>query len=262
MDIGVSSACFYPLETEKSLIRIGELGVKKTELFFNSPSELEKNFLNEICSIKDCYGIEIISMHPFMSFAEGFFIFSKYERRFKDSLELYKPMFNAAARIGAKYFVLHGAKNSLEISRDEYVERFYRFSETAKHYGVIVAQENVVDYVSQTPDFMSFMKNKLGEDFNAVLDVKQARRANENAYDFIDVLGKSIVHLHLSDCSGTENCLPPSPKGEFDFGKLFKKMHEIGYLGDAMVEVYRNNFKDDSQLIDAQKYLIRLEEAG
>lgn len=255
MNLGVSSSCFYPLETEKALIKIGQLGVKTTEAFFNAPSELEKPFLEEICKIKAYYGLDIVTFHPYMSFAEGFFVYSKYRRRFTDSLEMYKPMFHAAAQIGAKYFVSHGAKNMPEISKEEYAERYYLWNETAKEFGIEIAHENVVNYASQSPQFMKYLKDTLGEAFRAVLDVKQARRAGQNPYDFIDALGKSIVHIHLSDCSKSESCLPPHANGDFDFKRLFAKMNEIGYNGAALIEVYRSNFEKDEELKTALDYL-------
>ena len=87
MRIGMSSSCFYPEETEVSLRRIGESGAKTAEIFFNTPSELQGDLLRELCAIRDHYGMEIVSIHPFMSFAEGFWLFSEYERRFRDRLK-------------------------------------------------------------------------------------------------------------------------------------------------------------------------------
>ena len=40
IQIGASTACFYPLETERALKRVGELGFSTAEVFFNSFSEL------------------------------------------------------------------------------------------------------------------------------------------------------------------------------------------------------------------------------
>ena len=129
MRIGVSSSCYYPLETEKSLVRLGEMGVKTAEVFFNSPSELTGGLFREICEIKSYYGMDIVSFHPFMSFAEGYFLFSSYERRFYDSLEMiYKPCFEAAAKLGAKYVILHGARGKKTIPDEEYAERFFKFN--------------------------------------------------------------------------------------------------------------------------------------
>ncbi|MBQ8028570.1 MAG: sugar phosphate isomerase/epimerase [Clostridia bacterium] len=255
MNIGVSSSCFYPEAIEKSFIRLGELGVKTTEAFFNSPSELTKSFTNEINAICRHYGMKIVSFHPYMSFAEGFFVFSEYKRRFEDSLEMYKPMFEAAAQLGAKIYVLHGSKTPLAISDEEYCERYYRFLQTAKPFGITVAHENVNLYASSDPEFLLKIKKQLGSEFKAVLDVKQARRCGVDYEKYIDALSDSIIHLHLSSFSQKEDCLPPSEKGLFDFSKLFDKMLSLGYRGDAVVEVYRKNFKEDGELLSAMNYL-------
>lgn len=47
MDIGVSTACLYPLETEKALYELAERGVKNVEIFVNSIDELEGQVLVE-----------------------------------------------------------------------------------------------------------------------------------------------------------------------------------------------------------------------
>ncbi|MCM1365581.1 MAG: sugar phosphate isomerase/epimerase [Faecalibacterium sp.] len=255
MKIGASSSCFYPLETEKSLVRLGEVGIKTAEVFFNAFSELEKDYLKELCKIRDYYGMDIVSFHPFMCFAEGYNIFSAYRRRYDDSLEIYKHFFEAAAVIGAKYYVMHGSKTYMDITHEEYAERFGRFCEVAEHYGVTVAHENVVDYVGQTPEFMQYLKNILGDRFKMVLDVKQARRAKVDPFRFIETVGESIVHLHLSDCSATEDCLPPKLGGNFDFKRLFAEMKKLNYDGNCIVELYKRNFSDDRQLIESVNYL-------
>ena len=55
---GVSSACFYPLETEKSLELAGECGFHTVELFLNSHSELEDSFVDELISVKNKYNLK------------------------------------------------------------------------------------------------------------------------------------------------------------------------------------------------------------
>lgn len=258
MRIGVSSSCFYPLETEKSLETLGKLGVKTAEVFFNSPSELEKPFLSEICKIRDYYSMDIVSFHPFMSFGEGYYIFSNYRRRFEDSLELYKKMFFAAAQIGAKFVVLHGTKLPLQVDVDEYAQRYLALFERAKKEGVTLAHENVVYYANESPEFALKMKSRLGNDFKMVLDVKQARRAKQNPFEFIDIIGKNIVHLHLSDCLPGRDCLAPFEGGETDFAALFKKLREKEVEADAVVEIYRDNFQNPEELTRAREYLERI----
>ena len=59
MSVGISTACFYPAATEEALRCVAEAGAKGTEVFFNSPSELEPDFLRRISSIASDSGIRI-----------------------------------------------------------------------------------------------------------------------------------------------------------------------------------------------------------
>ena len=101
MEIGASSACFYPLETEKSFQLLAERGFRNIEIFFNSPSETNASFIKELKTIKDSYGVNVTSVHPYESFGEGYNFFSRYYRRYEDACENYKRFFSAAAAPGA-----------------------------------------------------------------------------------------------------------------------------------------------------------------
>ncbi len=255
MEIGASSACFYPMETEKAFLRIARLGFRHSEIFFNSPSELERPFLKELKAIGEAYGTKITSLHPYTSFAEGYILFSGYERRFHDGIELYKRYFDAAAVLGAEYIVLHGAKGLREISAEKYAERFARLNETAKSFGCTVAHENVVHFVGESPEFMKLMKDCIGDDFKMVLDIKQARRTGVDPLQFIEAMGSSIAHIHLSDYNKSCDCLPPSEEGLYDFSVLFSVLDKIGFGGNCMIELYSDNFSKEDEIIKSAKYL-------
>ena len=49
--IGVSTACLYPLETEKAFEYLAKNGIKNTEIFFNTDSELTPSFVSELKQI-------------------------------------------------------------------------------------------------------------------------------------------------------------------------------------------------------------------
>lgn len=254
MEIGASSACFYPMETEKSFQRIAELGFTCSEIFFNSRCELEPAFVKELLAIKEAYGINVTSLHPHSSFSEGYNFFSSYKRRFNDGVDEYKKYFEAAAVLGAKYIVLHGSNHPV-ISTEEYAERFGRLNDVARSLGCTVAHENVVRYAGESPEFMKAVKDHLGDSFKTVLDIKQARRAGREAAEFIDTMGESIVHVHLSDYSEKCDCIPPCEEGLSDFEGLFTSLEKIGYRGKYIVELYSDNFSDESEILMSAKYL-------
>ena len=164
--IGVSSACYYPLETEKSLLLAGEYGFKNTELFLNSPSELEDTFIDELLRIRDKHEMNIVSVHPFQSFAESFYLFSNYERRWHDILPLYDRMFKVTSMLGADIFVFHGAKIPGSIDDEEYCKRFHHLIKMGAEYGVRVCHENVVHHRSESPSYLKMMGDYIGKDFN------------------------------------------------------------------------------------------------
>ncbi len=255
MEVGASSSCFYPLETEKAFFNIASSGIKTAEIFLNSPSELEKEFIRQLKSIKDCYAVNVTSLHPYRSFSEGYDLFSKYKRRFEDATELFKRYFEASNELGAEFIILHGSRGKTEISLEEYAERYYKLSEIAVREGSVLTHENVVDYSGATPEFMAFMKKSLGSSFKMVLDIKQARRAKIDVKQFIDVMGENIVHVHLSDCDSRRDCIPPSEKGLFDFKELFTLLHKVGYKGRYIVELYSDSFGDISEIVESTVYL-------
>ena len=255
MEVGASSSCFYPLETEKAFLNIASAGIKTAEIFLNSPSELQKDFIRQLKSIKDYYGVNLTSLHPYRSFSEGYDLFSKYKRRYEDATDKFRRYFEASNELGAEFIILHGSRGRTEISLDEYAERYYKLYEIAVREGSVLTHENVVDYSGATPEFMAFMKKSMGDSFKMVLDVKQARRAKVDPKQFIDVMGENIVHVHLSDCDNERDCIPPSEKGLFDFKEFFTLLQKVDYKGRYIVELYSDSFSSVSEIVSSTEYL-------
>lgn len=257
MTIGASSSCFYPDVTENSLERLGRLKIKTAELFLNSPSELSDEFINTIIDIKNKYGINIVSLHPFQSFAESFYLFSNYERRFTDSLPMYERFFEVTNRLGADIFIFHGAKIPGSISDGGYFERFKYLTELGKKYSVRVCQENVVHYRGENPEYLKRMKEYIGDDFGVVLDIKQAYRAHFEYTDFLKTVGENIRHVHISDRNSVKDCLPPLT-GDFDFKRFFKDMKTAGCDGNYIIEIYDWSYSDDREIAEAKDKLEKI----
>lgn len=257
MDFGISSACFYPLETEKSFRMIGEMGIKKAEIFMNSFSEMSGEIFREILNIKESYGIGVTSIHPCTSCCEPVFLFSDYERRFYDLLEIYKRFFQTCAELDADTLVIHGMRTHMQIPHEKYFERFAKLCEAGKEFGVKVSQENVQCHVSGDVPFLKDMKEYLKDDFHLVFDVKQMRRCNYNEDDFLNVFIDDIVHVHISDSLPEKDCLPPG-EGNYDLKGFLKKLRNSSFDGTCLIELYRSGYEEYSQLKRSYEYLCSL----
>ena len=254
MITGLSTACFYPLRTEESLERVGALGFHTAEIFFNSISELHDPILSRLKEIQNRYDLNVVSVHPFTSFAEGYIFFSDYERRVTDGLELYRRYFSAASRLGARVLVLHGGKAVKHIPPEFYAERLNRLIEEGRQFGITVAHENVVHFACESLRYARRLARLLGDRFKMVLDIKQCVRAGQDPFEFIREIGSHIVHVHVSDHGVKGDCLPPG-EGEFDFRSLIRALRLSGYGGAYITELYSSGFQKDSQLIRADRFL-------
>lgn len=249
MDIGLSSACFYPLETEKSLERVGELGIKTAEVFMNAESEFEKNYLEMLGNIRKNYDIRVPSVHTMASFTESYYLFSSYKRRYLESRETsFKRHFDAVHALDADILVLHGLKKPGSIADEEYFERFAYLTQMGKREGIRVAQENVVHYRSESPEFLLRMGEYIGDDFNMVFDIKQSLRTGIDPFEFAEKLHRYIRHVHISDHNEKRDCFVPCADGVFDFPKFFELMKSFGYGGDFIIELYENGYENGEQL--------------
>lgn len=259
MKFGASTACFYPMLTEESLKQVIDIGFERAEIFMNAPSELEPLFINELNKIAQNSGTKIISVHPFSSFLESSCIFGDYQRRYDDFIDVYKKTCHAAAMLGARLIVIHGAvaQPKIPIPDERYFERFYNLVQIGKAEGVMVCQENVNRFKSQSIDFCKKMRNALGDDFKMVFDVKQTVRARQDTFEFLNEFKNDIVHLHISDNNEYDDCLPIG-MGSFDFKRLKSIMDGVDYQGDAVIEIYSKSYDVKDVLTKSKVYLDNL----
>lgn len=261
MNIGVSTACLYPMETEQSLDLLCSKRFNTFEIFLNTISEIDIKYIKKLKEILNSYNSKLISLHPFTSGYEPYLIFTNYERRFKDSVEFYKRYFECGALLGAKFLVIHGDRKTPEtggIEDREYFDKFGELALTAKSFDITLVQENVNLFRSQKPQFIRDMKEYLGSLGKFVLDIKQAVRSGNDPYEMCSAMGENMMHLHINDNNSESDCLLPG-KGDFDYKKLFNQMKANNYTGDAIIEVYRTSFCNPDELSGAYDYLKRIQ---
>ncbi len=249
MKIGVSTANLYPMNIEDTFAYLEARGATETEVFVNTVSELSKPFISMLGDRAKAAGLHIRSLHSYTSCFEPYMIFSQYERRFEDGLQLFVPIFQAAQTVGADYVVLHGDRDPGVLPAAQSIRRFEKLYDLGREHGVTLLQENVVRFRACQPEFVREMRRQLGDKAQFVLDFKQCRRTGIPIEEMIDAMHGAIRHVHISDYNDTETCLMPGA-GKEDFPRLLRLLKESGFDGTLIIELYRRNFDKISELSD------------
>lgn len=256
MKPGVSTACLYPLETEKSLALLCSAGIKNTEVFLNCPSEVEPSFLKELKLVANSFGVNIAAVHPYSSNDETMLFFTNYTRRFNDGVEMYKRYYEAANILGGEIVIFHGMHSHLKMPMEEYAERYGVLHNAARQQGVYLCHENVQRSTSRNPQFFSKL-TELMPQAKYVFDIKQAIRSGYEPYDFLSTMGNNIMHIHASDHDKNSDCLPIG-KGSFDFNIFVKKLSAIDYKGYVMLELYSDSHNGVKDLVKSYTFLVNM----
>lgn len=264
MEIGVSTACFYPKQTERIPKILKKLGVSCAEVFLNSQSEYAEDYCKSLREELDEAGVRVVSVHGFVAMHEPF-LFSEYSRRAKDAFEIYKKVIRAAEILGAKYHTFHGARQEFFTEDFDYKSfgaRMTELAETAGECGVGLAWENVCWCVSKNPEFirrvLPFIQS---ENLGFTLDLKQAIRANFNFLEYAKIFFDRLWNVHISDASGASDCLLPG-RGNVDFSAVFQALQAIGYTGDYIIEVYREAVEKQADLAESIQFLRKIAKNG
>jgi sugar phosphate isomerase/epimerase len=250
---GISSACFYPLDTLLSLKECVKGGFSVAEIFINTHSEMKGGYYKEMKAYIDAQGMDIISIHPYTCGYEHVIFFGGYERRISDGVELYKDYFEFAAKLSAKFVVFHGnnMKNKF-CGYEKYAEIFARINECAHTFGVELIHENTTWCICREADGIKNLRKEY-PDMKFVFDAKQACRGGYDPYAVLEAMGDHVVHVHINDWADGA-CKPPC-MGALDTKRMLRRLYEVGYGGDAVVEVYRENFTDVSELAESARLL-------
>jgi sugar phosphate isomerase/epimerase len=255
MIAGVSTACLYPKPLEESLYDLAVNGVSCVEIFVNTHSELKLGFAHGCANLLKRFDVKCAAVHPFTCEMDQLMFFSDYERRLDDILEYHKYYFRFMNIVGANIFVFHGGKTAK--TKELYCERFSRLFRLGKEFGVTVALENVSRCQSASPAYVRDLAKMLGNEFAFVLDTKQAVRAGEDPFRFLDAVGEKICHVHISDSGELGDCLLIG-KGSFRFRPFFEKLGKLSPDCSVMLELYRSGFGGISDLISSYNILNKM----
>lgn len=256
MDIGLSSACFYPnLHTENSIGKMKELGFEHGEIFLNTFSEYTEEFISVLLEKKEQSNFNVNSVHAFSSSFEPF-LFDKYDRRRGDMFKHFKSVCKAAKVLGASCYTFHGMRYTdfKELDKKFIVDIYNELAYIALELDVKLAQENVSWCMSSDIKFLNLLSEKCKYPIFYTLDLKQAYKTNVPLEEYIKVMGKNIVNLHINDRDENSPCLLPG-KGTLDYKDISSKLKNVGYSGKGIIEVYSDNYTSYEQLIIAKDFV-------
>ncbi len=251
---GVSSACFFPMDTLHSVQKLTEWKVPNIEIFFNSFQELKPGYLEQLAECCRASQTQVVSFHPFTSGSESFYFFTDYPGRIQDGLEIYRHFLHAANYLGAQLLVFHGASVFSSLSMEKSAEHFYALDRMAREeYGVTVAYENVVRSKSKEPDYLLELKQWYPQ-LACVLDVKQALRSGKDPLEYLEKLGDSIRHIHISDSDVQRDCLPIG-QGTMEWSALFEQLKQQHFDGYIIQELYSDSYQGQEEVLDGFRQL-------
>lgn len=256
MRAAVSTSCLFPKPTEDALYDLCLLGVQTVEIHLNAPSECKPVFVSDLAALLARFGVKCCSVHPWVNACEGNMLFSRYPRRTVDFIEEAKTVFSAAQRLGAQFYVLHGAPAGT-VRPDIYCERFQMLAEAGRQFGIMVTQENVARCECGSLRFLREFCRILGDDARLTLDTKQAVRSGIDLEEAVRLFGSRIVHLHLSDHGERGDCLRIG-QGRFRIAPFLQSLREKGFDGSVVLELYRENFSAASDLAEDWQRIDRM----
>lgn len=253
MKIGMSLACFYPMEPELAVEQAAALNMDVCEVFLNTVSELDEHYLQALREKCDRYGLRVYSVHPFTSFLENYMFFSPYPRRIADSEMFYRRYAEAAKILGAEVINIHGDRGIGLENIESYVNCIAPLLRLQEQTGIVYSMENVFFNSVDHPEFTARLRQRVPE-VRFTLDIKQAFKGGQDPYQLAEAMGDAVVNFHVNDRDESHVCLLPG-QGTVDYARIARILHQNHYDGPGLIEVYSKNFKEPCEIAAAKSLL-------
>lgn len=257
MEIGISTASFFSKErTEEAVQQINKLKIPVCEIFLSTFYEYNESFIDELLKRKD--RLQVYSVHTLNQQFEPE-LFNPMPRTRLDCEDIFRKVARGAGRLGAKYYTFHGPAKFKKI---KYVLNYEKIGNRVQELCDIVNKEsngvtaltyeNVHWTYYNEPDFITDISPYTN--VQTCLDIKQAKQSGIDVYEYLEKMGDRLANVHLCDYN-EEGKLALPGNGTFDFTRLFYTLLKMGYKGDAMIEVYPENYTTYDQLEGCYDYL-------
>ena len=255
IQFGISTASLFLRKyTEDALKYLSENNVKTCEVFLSTYSEYESDFAKKLKEVKG--DINVHSMHVLTTQYEPQ-LFNSSQRTSQDAFKMLEKAVTAGEIIGAKYYTFHGTARykvtPIIIDYDKIGAVTSKIIDVCNKHNITLCFENVHWAHYNFIGFFTELKKRCPT-LKGVLDIKQAWQNKIPYQEFLNEMKGDIVTVHLSDIDENgKMCLPG--KGKFDFKEMFSRLKDVGFKGSALIEVYKDNYEREEELLESLEYL-------
>ena len=261
MKVGVSTASLFQRKTnEDALPLLNDLGVTCAEVFLTTFSEYDEEFGKLLAEKKG--NIDVHSVHVLNTQFEPQ-LFASNERVKKDAFYWLSKVMEAGKELGAKYYTFHGTARIKRSARsgqyDDFTsicKNFQEIYEFCQSYGLKLCLENVEWATYNRLGVFNQIRSCVPS-IGGVLDVKQARISGVDYRDYLTEMGANLTHVHLSDVDEMGKIRLPG-QGVFNFGETIDRLKDVGFDGALIIEVYKDDYSDLSEIKNSVDYLNEL----
>lgn len=249
--LGISTSSFYGrLSTEDAIYQIADCGVECAEVFLNSFSEYEIDYIKMVSGRLKDNGLAFNSVHTLPTqFEPQLFAVTKRQR--EDAEFFMKKVMEAASESDCSVYVMHGKpffkKNigSFSVNIDAVSDRLNELCEIANSFNMKIALENVHWAMCNNLEFVNAIKNNV-PDLGFTLDIKQAHLSGLHWIDYLNGFNDRLLNVHICDYIDKSTKLPG--RGQVDFSCLSNELDRIEYKGNVILEVYEKDYTDFDDL--------------
>ncbi len=254
MRAGISTATFFlRLNNEEALPLLAEWGVGDAEVFLTSYSEYHPSFSALLAQKKGA--LRVHSVHVLNTQFEPQ-LYAAHPRVKADAYALLEEVMRSAQILGAKYYTFHGVarlKRTFKEDLPRVARQTEEISAFCRKFGVTLAYENVEWAFYNRPGVFRELKAACPA-LAGVLDIKQARISGYDWRDYLEEMGPSLAHVHVSDlASDGKMCL--AGRGTFDFDELFRRLAGAGFDGPVIVESYSTDYASPAEVRGAYEFI-------
>lgn len=258
--VGLSTGCLSGTPFVDSLELVRGAGFDLVEIC-SLPEHLD--YRNETAVARGARALREFRMEPHSfhaPFAPDLDITSLERSRRAAALTEIRRAAEAAAHLGAKYFVLHPGPETGEIPSTERMERMGHAAETlnrvsdhCRELGIRLVLENMLPHLFAGPtrDLLWLLGALRHMDVGICLDTGHAHLAG----DLGTVVHKLSGHLwavHANDNGGKRDDHLPPGDGAIDWDTLLRQLDQVGFRGALILEVAGSNDPEEAMEIAAR----------